>query len=403
MPHTVNERPVVPEEVGEVGLGQHHHWHQWILLSALALVVIAGAVAVATGAAGWRPAVSSPGARPATAAGFGTGVVNVLPATGQVRSGPSFPEVNGIADGLGRLWLTGGTAGRSHVLYAVNPATSRVDARVELPSRLVINPNDVAIGSGAVWVAVGASIYRVEPASTLPASTLPTRARQTSTGAGGAVARAFATLRSGGLIGDIVVGAGAVWVTDTTHGRVYRFAVSTGRLEAVIAVGTTAGAMAVGDGGVWVADDDAHRVSRISVRHNRVDSVLPVPGIPSHIAASDGGVWVTDGAGSAVTVLDRASGRVLTVPVGAGPTGVAAIGDTVWVANTAGGTLSRIDARRHVVVATVPVGARPYAVAVDRRGVWVAVLGRPVMMHTLPAPSPATGQSAWQQRLCGQR
>jgi YVTN family beta-propeller protein len=344
--------------------------------------------ALATGAADWHPAVSSPAGRNATLADNGTGIVRVLPSTGQVLQGPGFPEVNGIADGLGNLWLTGGDAGHNHVLYGVAPATNHIDATVDLPSRLVINPNDVATGSGAVWVAVGASIYRVAPPSTV---------------ANRVVSRSFATLPHGGLIGDIVVDAGAVWVTDTTHGRVYRFAASTGRLEAVVAVGTTAGAMAVGDGGVWIADPDAHTVSRISVARNRVDSVATVPGVPSHIAASASGLWVTDGTGI-VTVLDRASGRILTVPVGGQPTGVAAIGDTVWVANTANGTLSRIDARRHVVVATVHVGTRPYAVAADGQGVWVALLGRPVTMHSSSwpsPPSPIAGLLPWLVRLCG--
>lgn len=391
MPHIVHERAVASDEVG---LGGQRHWHHWILLLTPALVVVACVIGLSTGAADWRSAVSSPAipvARHATFVDQVAGVVRVLSSTGQVRQGPSLQEVNGIADGLGGLWLTGGDAKQNHVLYAVDRTTSRIDARAELPSRLVINPNDVAIGSGAVWVADGASVYRVE---------------QTSTSAGGVVARAFATLPQGSLIGDVVVDAGAVWVTDTTRGEVYRFAISTGRLEAVVAVGTTAGAMAVGDGGVWVTDDYAHTVSRISVTHNRVDSVLTVPGVPSHIAASVGGLWVTTGAAGVVTVFDGASGRVHTVPVGGDPTGVAAIGDTVWVANTADGTLSRIDARRRVVVATVPVGVRPYAVAVDRRGVWVTLLGRPVTMHTSSGPSPPSstaGPVAWLQRLCGER
>jgi streptogramin lyase len=152
--------------------------------------------------------------------------------------------------------------------------TNRINGRVALPSRLVMNPGDVATGSGAAWVAVGSSVYRVGPTRAL---------------ADGAVAHSFATLPRGSIIGDLAIDAEAVWATDMTHGRVYRFAASTGRLEAVVPVGATAGAMAVGDGGVWVADADAHTVSRISVTRNQVDSVLTVPGAPSHIAASDGG------------------------------------------------------------------------------------------------------------------
>jgi len=385
-----------PELAGQIGKagkagqrdrGKPRHGAAWLLLSALALGVALCVAVLASGAFGWHPAASQ-AVRQAASTG-GAGLVRVLPGTDQARGGPGFAEVNGIADGLGRLWLTGGSATQNHVLYAVDPATGRIGARIDLPSRLVINPNDVATGAGAVWVAVGASIYRVGPAAAQ---------------AGGAVTRAFAAVPQGGLVGDVVTGAGAVWATDTTNGRVYRFAASTGRLDAVVKVGTTAGAMTVGDGGIWVADDDAHTVSRISVSHNRVDAVRTVPGVAGGIAATAGGLWVTDGAGDDVTFLPGASGRAVTVPVGQEPTGIVASGNTVWVVNTAGGTLSRIDAPRHTVVATVPVGTRPYAVAADRDGVWVTVLGRPVMMHTSSGASSARGASAWPAwlvRLCG--
>jgi hypothetical protein len=357
-----------------------------LLPSALAAGAGACVAALATGAGDFHWITSSPAAPHSTLAG-GLGVVRVVPSTGQVWAGPRFQAVNGIADGLGSLWLTGGDAAQNHLLYAVDSVTGRLNATVSFPSLPVINPNDVAVGSGAVWVAVGASVYRVGPGTTL---------------AGNRVTRAFAALPHSRLIGDIAVDAGAVWVTDITRGRVYRFAAATGRLEAVVAIGATAGALAVGDGGVWVANGDAHTVSRISVTRNRVDLVVTVPGVPSHLAASESGLWVTDGTNSVVNVPEGDFGRVLTVPVGRGPTGVAAIGDTVWVANTIDGTLSRIDARRHVVVATVRVGVRPYAVAADWQSVWVAALGKPVTMHTsfARAPSPAA-QLAWLQQFCG--
>jgi sugar lactone lactonase YvrE len=317
----------------------------------------------------------------------GPGVVSVTPSTGRIRQGPRVPEVNGIADGLGRLWLTGGDAEHNHVLYAISPATSHVEATVYLPSRLVINPDDIAVGDGSAWVATGADVYRTEPG-------------QAPSGA--AAARAFAALPQGGLIGDVAVDAGGLWATDTTNGRVYRFAVSTGRLDAVIPVGITAGAMAVGDGGIWVANDDAHTVSRINTADNRVDSVVTIPGVPSHIAASDSGLWVTDGTGSVVTVPAGEPHRLVRVQVGGQLTGLAAAGETVWVADTAHGTLYRIDARRRVVVGLVPVGARPYAVAVDRQTVWVALLGKSVMHPSAPSQSSSTaGLLGWLKRVCG--
>jgi len=386
VPRVADRRGAASGELGESGPGGKRRRRHWLLPSALAAGAIGCAAALAAGAGGFHWITSSSAAPNSTLAG-GLGVVRVIPSTRQVRAGPRFQAVNGIADGLGSLWLTGGEAAQDHLLYAVDSVTGRLNATVSFPSLSVINPNDVAVGSGAVWVAVGASVYRVGPGTTL---------------AGNRVTRAFAALPRGRLIGDIAVDAGAVWVTDITRGRVYRFAATTGRLEAVVAIGATAGALAVGDGGVWVANGDAHTVSRISVTGNRVNLVVTVPGVPSHLAASESGLWVTDGTNSVVNLPEADFGRVLTVPVGRGPTGVAAIGDTVWVANTGDGTLSRIDARRHVVVATVRVGVRPYAVAADWQSVWVAVLGKPMPMHAsfTGAPSPAA-QLAWLQQFCG--
>jgi hypothetical protein len=346
---------------------------RWAALAVLATGV-AGCVAVLADGlpGGWAAA----GVRPAVG---GAGLVRVLPATSQVLSGPRLAEVNSLASGAGSVWLTGGDGSRNHLLYAVNPVTNRVDATVALPSRQVINPGDLAVGPGSVWVAIGASLYRVVPGRS-----------------GTAVTHPFATLPLDGLIGDVVTTAGSVWVDDTVHGTVYRYAAGTGRLETRLTVGGTAGVMAAGDGGVWVADPDARALSRISVRHNRVDLVVRVPVAPTHLAADGGRLWATGGTDSVLVI--GAGGRVRSVPVAGQPTGLAAAGGSVWVASTGAGTLTRIDARRDAVLATLRVGERPYAVAANAQGVWVAVLGQPMMdAHT----APGGGKLGWLLRLCG--
>jgi YVTN family beta-propeller protein len=343
-----------------------------VLLALLAFGV-AGCVLILTGGL-------SSGRAAVRAAVGGAGLMRVLPGTDRVLTGPSLAEVNGLADGMGSLWLTGGAAGRSHVLYAVSPVSSQIDATITLPSRLVINPGDLAVGPDAVWVAVGPSIYRVVPGLS-----------------GRSVTRPFATLPHADLIGDVVTTAGAVWVDDTTRGTVYRYAAGSGRLEAAVPVGRTAGVLAAGDGGVWAADPDGLTVSRISLTSNRVDAVVHVPGAPTHLAAAGDRLWLTDGTDSVRVV--GPGGQLRSVHVAGQPTGLSAVGGSVWVASTGTGTLSRIDARRDAVLATVRVGERPYAVAATPQGVWVAVLGQPVMMHTGSAPGSA--KLGWLLRLCG--
>ena len=362
------ERPAAP--AGQPGLARRL---RWAALAALAIGV-AGCVIVLAGAlpGGWVTAAARP------AAG-GAGLVRVLPGTSRVLSGPRLAEVNSLASGIGSVWLTGGSGTQNHLLYAVNPVTNRIDATVALPSRQVINPGDLAVGPDAVWVAIGASLYRVVPGQSGPAVSHP-----------------FATLPLDGLIGDVVTTAGSVWVDDTVHGTVYRYAAGTGRLQATVTVGGTAGVMAAGDGGVWAADPDARTVSRISLSRNRADLVVRVPVAPTHLAADGGSLWATGGTDSVLVI--GPGGRVRSVPVAGQPTGLAAAGGSVWVASTGAGTLSRIDARRGVVLATVRVGERPYAVTAVPQGVWVAVLGQPVMDT---AVRPGGGKLSWLLQLCG--
>jgi hypothetical protein len=359
-------------------------WLRSGLLALLALVVAGCVLALA----GRLPPPATAGTQRAV---DGAGLVRVLPAGNRVLSGPRMPAVNSLASGLDSLWLTGGTPRHSHVLYAVDPATGRVVDSTTLPPRLVVNPGDVAASGRAVWVAVGASLYRVLPGES-----------------GGTVTRPFATLPHGGLIGDVVTSPGAVWVDDTTRGTVYRYragrrAAAAGRPDSAITIGRTAGVMTAGDGGVWVADPDARTVSRIKVSRinparDRVDEVVPTPGPATHLTTASHRLWVTDGT-DGLTMVGSA-GHTRTIPVRGQPTGLAAGAGSVWVASTAAGTLTRVDPDRGTVTATVRVGERPYAVAASPHAIWVAVLGQPVMMHA-PAHGTARSTLSWLLRLCG--
>jgi streptogramin lyase len=355
---------------------------RWLRRGLLALLAL-GAAGCAAALAGRLPSLAAAGTHRAVG---GAGLVRVLPAGDRVLSGPRLPGVNSLASGLDSLWLTGGTPRHSHVLYAVDPATGRIEDSTTLPSRLVINPGDVAASARAVWVAVGASLYRIVPGES-----------------GSAVTQPFATLPHGGLIGDVVTSPGAVWVDDTTRGTVYRYpaarrTAATGRPGPAITIGRTAGVMAVGDGGVWVADPDTRTVSRISPARNRVDEVVSTPRPATHLTTASHRLWATDGTDS-VTVVG-AGGRTHTIPVGGDPTGLATGAGSVWVASTAAGTLTRVDPGRETVTATVRVGERPYAVAASPQAIWVAVLGQPVMMQ-VPAHASASSTISWLLRLCG--
>ena len=352
---------------------------RWVRRGLLALLAL-GAAGCVVVLAGLLPSLAP--AR-TDGGGGGAGLVRVLPAGDRVLSGPRMPDVNSLASGLDSLWLTGGTPRHDHVLYAVDPVTGRIEDSTILPSRLVINPGDVAASARAVWVAVGASLYRIVPGES-----------------GNAVTRPFATLPHGGLIGDVVTSPGAVWVDDTTRGTVYRYPAGrrTARPDSAVTIGRTAGVMAAGDGGVWVADPDARTVSRISPARDRVDEVVPTPGPVTHLTTARHRLWVTDGT-DGVTVVGT-GGHTRTIPVGGEPTGLATGAGSVWVASTAAGTLTRVDPDRDTVTATVRVGERPYAVAASPQAIWVGVLGQPARMQP-PAHGTAGSTIGWLLRLCG--
>jgi YVTN family beta-propeller protein len=215
-----------------------------------------------------------------------------------------------------------------------------------------------------------------------------------------------------GSPGDVVRGAGAIWVSQPTDHSVLRLNPDSMRLEQAIEVGRGPSALAIGGGAVWVADSLDGTVSRIDPRINRVVDTIPVGDGPSSLAFGDGSLWVANARSDEVVRVDGASGQVLDraaltvgptgvayaagaawvssaavgkvlrvapdkddiaeINVGTGPTGVAAANGAIWVANTLDGTVSRIDQQTRRVTTTLRVGNGPVDVSPGPRSVWVA-------------------------------
>ncbi|HEY2281020.1 MAG TPA: hypothetical protein VGI00_21895, partial [Streptosporangiaceae bacterium] len=89
-------------------------WLRRGLLAVLALDAVGWMLVLAGGLPSGPPPAR-------TSLAGGARLVRVLPAGNRVLSGPRLTEVNGLVSGMGGIWLTGGTATRSHILYAVNP------------------------------------------------------------------------------------------------------------------------------------------------------------------------------------------------------------------------------------------------------------------------------------------
>jgi YVTN family beta-propeller protein len=175
---------------------------------------------------------------------------------------------------------------------------------------------------------------------------------------------------------DIVYGAGAIWVTNSVDGTVWRIEPTTGLRTHSINVGPALRGIAVGEGAVWATSEIGQTLSKIDAGSASVVSVTPVGRGPRAVAVGAGAVWVANGFDATVSRVDPATGRVAaTIPVGDGPRAVAVASGKVFVANEADGTVSVIDAGSNKVVRAITLHSSPMGLTARGNRVWVSVRG----------------------------
>jgi streptogramin lyase len=274
------------------------------------------------------------------------------------------PFPTGLAWGEGRLWATD----RQGQIYWLDPASGKAGSRGTAGS-----PTGVAVGGGAVWITNGfgvgsgpmGGVSELDPVS-------------------GSLSPAFET-----PVGSeaIVWGADRVWVADTNTGEVRIFDPGT-RTTDVIVLPAGSGpaprpvALAYSDaqgGTLWVGDAAQGRVFRISTADPSTIEALTVKTPVTGVAVSDGQVWVTAGDEDAVTVLDSASGSVLTtLDVAAHgcdrPDAIVAVRAAIWVGCSVSRTVVEIDPVTRSMSDALRLDGRPAALTTQGDGsVWVAV------------------------------
>jgi streptogramin lyase len=90
---------------------------------------------------------------------------------------------------------------------------------------------------------------------------------------------------------DVVVGGGAVWISES-DGKVLRLDPRLGGIVAAIPACRNALALAYGEGAVWVACGD-ETVVRVDPASDQPGTPIPVSGLPRGIAAGEHAIWVT--------------------------------------------------------------------------------------------------------------
>jgi DNA-binding beta-propeller fold protein YncE len=178
----------------------------------------------------------------------------------------------------GAVWVPNSGGGGDSVAR-IDPQTNRLAGR---PVRTGASPQSLAVGGGSLWVANhdAGTVTRIEQAS-------------------------------GKVLADIAVpsephrvayGAGAVWVGNWHDNSVSRIDPATNRVVgSPIPIGFHhAGNLVVGAGSVWVTSDyrvDAAPedvvVVRIDPKVNRAVETIAVGGHPIDVAATEGAIWVS--------------------------------------------------------------------------------------------------------------
>jgi hypothetical protein len=281
-----------------------------------------------------------------------------------------------VAAGPDAVWVLLNRHGApDDLLVRVDPATDRVVARIPVGA----NAATVAVGEGAVWVLRAdprrTDLVRVDPASNRVAGTR--RLRPAGDG-------------PTGLVAELVVAGGAVWVVGP-QGLV-RVDPGSGRVRTVLAEARYAplGGLAAAGDSVWVVSAaDVLRVRRSDgALLGRVRfgdrAVFPIDGL----AAGAGSLWVF-GNGQAVRI-DPGTGRaVAAVPIGAPWTAVegAAVGagdDHTMVVRGAR-VLYLLDPAANRVQAEVSLPGAG-AVAVGAGAVWVTDTRQGRLFRVDPEP-----------------
>jgi len=182
-----------------------------------------------------------------------------------------------VAATPGAVWVTNSGGGGDNVAR-IDPQTNQVVGR---PTVTGASPQSLAVGGGSVWVANhdAGTVTRIDRASgrvvaDIPVPSAPHR---------------------------VAYGAGAAWVGNWHDNSVSRIDPTTNRVVgSPIPIGFHAGNLVVGAGGVWVTSDYRANaaaedvvVVRIDPQTRRAVETIAVGGHPIDVAATEGAVWVS--------------------------------------------------------------------------------------------------------------
>jgi DNA-binding beta-propeller fold protein YncE len=317
---------------------------------------------------------------------------------------PEVAQPREIAAGQTSLWVI---SPADDVLVRIDPAARRVlDAAIPVGPR----PVAVATGFGSVWVgnAGGGTLDRLdESAGTRMASVqlggspvaiaIGPRFVWVGLRNGNVVAidpkrnrRNGRPVRVGQGIGQMAVGAGAVYATRFRANKVARFAIRTRKVAGTISTNRPRG-VAVFGGRVWVGVWRLDVIERYDPKTSRRVAQRLRAWSPTQLLATPAGVWAAaSGATFFRPLRERLTGALIGTegfeekdrdPLAVGPS-------AVWIGNTSSNTLTELSPQTDAPEGRrIPVGVDPATVAVGAGALWVANSGE----NTVSRLDPETG------------
>ncbi|MDP9203315.1 MAG: hypothetical protein M3P26_15480 [Gemmatimonadota bacterium] len=242
----------------------------------------------------------------------------------------------------------------SHTTSNTGPASSTL---VGAPSatgfvQLERGITDVAAGEGAVWASGPNTVYEIDPSTDVVTAKIPV------VGIGDS--------------GQIVAGAGAVWVS-TESGDIVKIDPSTDNVVDSITLGASIKGIAT-TGSVVYVSQGLEETSRLVVMDAGSDSVVKsYENLPQSAGGlevlNNGLIWAASASGGGSGVLiDPETGTVTRPSVSGDAPATSAAGD-YWIAQM-DGSVARLDPSSNTVVATIRI-SRPVDVHSGLGGVWV--------------------------------
>jgi YVTN family beta-propeller protein len=271
-----------------------------------------------------------------------------------------------VAVGEGAVWVANV---EDETVSRINPVTRERGRTIDVGDY----PSDVVVAGGTVWVALGAlaELTRIDPAQDRAATPTP------ALGPGVPCGAPRASLASGDRAVWFACQAADLGRIDIRTGTARRVGLEAGLLTSPSAVLPEFADIGFGLGSLWIVNRAANAVVEVDTATIQRLRDITVGNAPAAIAVGPDSLWVAnfeDDTVTRVAIPGRGQTPTLTsIPVGDGPVDVAFGDDAVWVVSSLDRRLTRIDPESGDVTATIELGSEPQRVAAGEGAVWVTV------------------------------